>query len=163
MATYLLHQSLKFHINSEYNLQIDSQASNIFFHLIINERRLKMPKIIAFLTFIGVCATCLAASPSKIPPRMTVKMLIDHYSSDATQPLGQQSVAAMNKEAFASGYLAGVADAGEGRVWCNTGKVKRDEIDADVFSALKKLPAAEQGMPAGPFITQILGKQFPCK
>ena len=122
-----------------------------------------MLKLIVFLLLSTPSSYCTAIEPAKIPPRMTVRMLIDYYLSESKQALGQQSVAAMNKEAFATGYVAGVADAAEGKAWCNTGKIKRGEIDADVFSALKKLPDAAQGMPAGPFITQILAKQFPCK
>lgn len=47
---------------------------------------------------------------------------------------------------YAKGYLAGVADAAQGRPWCDTGRVKSVELDGIVIDGIKALPEpARQG------------------
>ena len=61
------------------------------------------------------------------------------------------------------GYLAGVADATHGTIWCNTHLTKTHEIDAEVMWALKDLPAPQlQTTVAAKLLIEALSKHFPC-
>lgn len=106
-------------------------------------------------------AECLAAT--NIVPRVTIKALIGDYMAEATKPIGEQSSGARIRNEFANGYISGVADSMQGKAWCDTTRVKRDEIDSDIMSVLKKLPITEHNKPAGPVIVKILAEKFPCK
>ncbi len=101
-----------------------------------------------------------AASPV---PRMSVKALVKYYVGEAGKSPWEQSAMATMQIEFATGYLAGVADGAQGSHWCDTARVKTGEIDADVIYQLKKLPPAEQNLPAAPAIVAILARKFPCK
>ncbi|MCC6071570.1 Rap1a/Tai family immunity protein [Massilia sp. GCM10020059] len=64
---------------------------------------------------------------------------------------------------YVDGYLAGVADATEGKEWCDTHKVKAHEIDAYLVWALKDMPPEQlQRTAAAKLMVALLAKRFPC-
>ena len=96
-------------------------------------------------------------------PRLTVKMLIAHYSAQIGKPFHEQSADAIIKTQLADGYLAGVADSTQGKIWCDKGKVKTDEINSMVVANLRKLSAKDQDKSAAQATIKILETKFPCK
>lgn len=94
-------------------------------------------------------------------PRLSADRLIASYqegppggeTADPLFLLGQR---------YAQGYLAGVADAAQGRQWCDTGRVKTVEIDGHVIAELKKLPARARQGDAAALVVAILARHFPC-
>lgn len=63
---------------------------------------------------------------------------------------------------YARGYLAGVADAAQGRLWCDTGRVKSVELDGIVIAGLKTLTERERQGDAARLALSILARRFPC-
>ena len=96
-------------------------------------------------------------------PRLSVKMLISHYSGQAGTPFHEQSAETISKTWFADGYLAGVVDSAQGKIWCDKGTVKVDEINSMVVAELRKLPAQDQDKSAAQATLKILATKFPCK
>jgi len=64
--------------------------------------------------------------------------------------------------ALAQGYVSGVADATQGRLWCDKTEVKTHEIDSMVFSDLKDLPEKSLSQSASGEIIKSLARRFPC-
>ncbi|MEG1052910.1 MAG: Rap1a/Tai family immunity protein [Janthinobacterium sp.] len=94
-------------------------------------------------------------------PRLSADQLIAAYqegppSGDTADP------AFLLNQRYAQGYLAGVADAAQGRRWCDTGRLKTVEIDAQVIAELKKLPARARQGDASVLVVAILARRFPC-
>ena len=94
-------------------------------------------------------------------PRLSADRLIAAYQEG---PPGGETADALflPVQRYAQGYLAGVADAAQGRQWCDTGRVKTVEIDAHVVAELKKLPARARQGDASALIVAILARRFPC-
>lgn len=93
-------------------------------------------------------------------PRLSAAQLLAYF-----QPSSQQSLQpdlAPGEQRYGEGYLAGVADATQGRLWCDTGRVKTVELDGIVLGELKKLPAAARQREAAPLVVAILARRFPC-
>ena len=63
---------------------------------------------------------------------------------------------------YAKGYLAGVADAAQGRLWCDTGRVKSVELDGIVIAGLRALPEPARQGDAARLAVAILARRFPC-
>lgn len=87
-------------------------------------------------------------TPSRVEtiPRWTGRMLLDNRLH---QPI-------------IMGYLAGVADAGQGRIWCDKGAVKTGEIDAAILDGLRKLPSVELEKNGAILINDFLKNKYPC-
>lgn len=68
-----------------------------------------------------------------------------------------------NRE-IAYAYLNGIKDGTQGTVWCFTGRIKPDELNVELASALRaKLTRAELKRNAAPLVLDELRKRFPCK
>lgn len=106
-----------------------------------------MHRLITFFT-----AALLAASAQAAAPRLSAAQLLAAF----------QPASAPGEQRYAEGYLAGVADAAQGRHWCDTGRVKSVELDGMVLADLRKLPAARRQREAAPLIVAILARRFPC-
>jgi hypothetical protein len=89
---------------------------------------------------------------SETAPRLMGERLVQYFSSDE-----------IVKREFANGYFAGIADAAQGKAWCNTWKTKPNEIDASVFHELRELPQERLREKASVLVTETLGKKYPCK
>lgn len=94
-------------------------------------------------------------------PRLSADQLIAAYQEGP--PAGEApDPAFLLGQRYAKGYLAGVADAAQGRQWCDTGRWKTVEIDALVVAGLKRLPAPVRQGDAAALIVAILARRFPC-
>lgn len=118
-----------------------------------------------FLLFIALCL-CLpdarGAGASHAPaPRLSAEQLIGYYTEGAAKG-GMADPVFLSGQRYAKGYLAGVADAAQGRQWCDTGRVKTVEIDAMVIAGLKQLPARVRRGDASALIVALLARHFPC-
>ncbi|MDR3158671.1 MAG: hypothetical protein LBU11_06605 [Zoogloeaceae bacterium] len=107
------------------------------------------PRMYAFLFFGFLALPCGANDPA---PRLTGERLLQYFSSEEAL-----------ERAFADGYLAGIADATQGKSWCIAWEQKPHEIDADVFHALRKLPRERLREKASLLVIEALKGRFPCE
>ena len=94
-------------------------------------------------------------------PRLSADRLIAYYQQGPAKGAMDDAVFLLDQR-YAKGYLAGVADAAQGRLWCDTGRLKTVEIDAHIVAELKKLPARARLGEASTLIVAILARRFPC-
>lgn len=121
------------------------------------ERILKLPIAMALV----VTITNLShAQPINAPGRLSGSQAVERwigpskFDRTAHQQYDLQ---------YVDGYLAGVADATEGKEWCDTHKVKAHEIDAYLVWALKDMPPEQlQRTAAAKLMVALLAKRFPC-
>lgn len=113
---------------------------------------------VVLLAALSVSASAAGYLPA---PRLSADQLIAYYHDVPPQGASADPAFLLNQR-YAQGYLAGVADAAQGRLWCDTGRVKSLEIDAQVVADLKKLPARARQGDASTLIIAILARRFPC-
>lgn len=106
----------------------------------------------------SVCASAAGYLPA---PRLSADQLIAYYHDVPPQGASADPAFLLNQR-YAQGYLAGTADAAQGRQWCDTGRLKTVEIDAHIVAELKKLPARARQGDASTLIVAILARRFPC-
>lgn len=109
----------------------------------------------------GAAGACHAAAKYPAAPRLSADRLISYYQEGTPTGAAPDPAILLNQR-YAQGYLAGVADAAQGRLWCDTGRVKSLEIDAQIVADLKKLPARARQGDASTLIIAILARRFPC-
>lgn len=111
----------------------------------------------------GVSAFPVRASAAGYPvaPRLSAEQLIAYYQEVPFNGTSADPAFLLNQR-FAQGYLAGVADAAQGRQWCDTGRLKTLEIDARIIADLKMLPAGARRGDAAMLVVAILARRFPC-
>jgi len=73
------------------------------------------------------------------------------------------SAHALAERHYLAGYLAGVADAAEGKSWCADRKIKSGEIDSAVLGELRKMPRDALRENAAAWVERILKQKFPCR
>jgi hypothetical protein len=105
-----------------------------------------MKAIILLFGFLAL--ECWASEPA---PQLTGERLVQYFSFYGVE--GD----------FANGYLAGIADITQGKIWCDEWKTKPHEIDSEVFHILRKLPQERLREKASVLVIETLGKKFPCK
>ena len=93
--------------------------------------------------------------------RLSADQLIAYYQEGPAKGAMADAVFLLDQR-YAKGYLAGAADAAQGRQWCDTGRLKTVEIDAHIVAELKKLPARARQGDASTLIVAILARRFPC-
>ena len=113
---------------------------------------------VVLLAALSVSASAAGYLPA---PRLSADQLIAYYHDVPPQGASADPAFLLNQR-YAQGYLAGVADAAQGRLWCDTGRLKTVEIDAQVVADLKKLPARARQGDASTLIIAILARRFPC-
>ena len=113
---------------------------------------------VVLLAALSVSASAAGYLPA---PRLSADQLIAYYHDVPPQGASADPAFLLNQR-YAQGYLAGVADAAQGRLWCDTGRLKTVEIDAQVVADLKKLPARARQGDASILIIAILARRFPC-
>ncbi|WP_454764135.1 Rap1a/Tai family immunity protein [Cupriavidus campinensis] len=87
---------------------------------------------------------------------MTGEALVERYGKTGTD------LFTLRDQSFLDGYLAGAADAAEGKAWCNTGKVKRGEIDSYIVGEIRDVRPEDRRTNAAPFVISALKRKFPC-
>ena len=119
---------------------------------------------VAFLLILlSLCLPSARGQGAAYPPapRLNAEQLIAYYQEGP--PRGEMADPAfLLGQRYAKGYLAGVADAAQGRLWCDTGRLKTLEIDAHIVAELKKLPPRARQRDASTLIVAILALRFPC-
>ena len=113
---------------------------------------------VVLLAALSVSASAAGYLPA---PRLSADQLIAYYHDVPPQGVSADPAFLLNQR-YAQGYLAGVADAAQGSQWCDTGRLKTVEIDAQVVADLKKLPARARQGDASTLIIAILARRFPC-
>ena len=106
----------------------------------------------------SVCASAADYLPAR---RLSADQLIAYYHDVPPQGESANPAFLLNQR-YARGYLAGTADAVQGRQGCDTGRLKTLEIDAHIVAELKKLPARARQGEASTLIVAILARRFPC-
>ncbi|AYZ65884.1 hypothetical protein EGY31_21820 [Burkholderia multivorans] len=105
--------------------------------------------------FVLLSATVGIANGTAVP-RVDGVRLLDGMSRTDNSPYANAERHVM------SGYLAGVADAAEGKDWCGTGRVKPGEIDSEVLGELRTLPRDALKAGAAGLIVNVLRQKYPC-
>jgi len=85
-------------------------------------------------------------------PNLSVRdFLASYYSKDPEERL------------IAYAFLFGISDATEGKIWCSYYKFKSITVRETIYSGLKELDPSRYSERAAYVITEILGKNHPCK
>ena len=93
---------------------------------------------------------------------MPADLLVAQFMRPYESPEGNRPASAYLEQEAARGYLSGVKDSTVGSAWCYPGRVKPDELDADIIGALQKLPREALHAVAAPLIVDFLRSKFPC-
>lgn len=118
---------------------------------------LKIPLALAVLAAI---TSFSYAQPTGAPGRLSGSQAVERWIGPSKF---DRTEAQQYELQFVDGYLAGVADATEGKEWCATQKVKAHEIDAYLVWSLKEMRADElQRTAAAKLMVALLAKRFPC-
>lgn len=121
------------------------------------ERILKLPLALAVL---AAFASLSYAQPTSAPGRLSGSQAVERWIGPSSFDRTEHQ---QDELQFVDGYLAGVADATEGKEWCDTHKVKAHEIDAYLVWTLKEMRAHElQRTSAAKLMVALLAKRFPC-
>ncbi|WP_236016076.1 Rap1a/Tai family immunity protein [Brucella endophytica] len=89
--------------------------------------------------------------------------LIDALKGDLAPETADKELKRMLSTARGTAYVAGVADALQGREWCGAGAILPHEMTDRVYTYLKDLPPEQLKENAAPLVGQALSKEFPCK
>lgn len=107
-------------------------------------------------------AGLLLALQASAYPRLTG----DQWLKLATMPAGAKNNLDLDARKYmdvqmADAYLDAVHDMTQGREVC-IGRINPDEVSADVYHAMRELPAARLKEGAADLLAEILRKLFPC-
>jgi hypothetical protein len=108
---------------------------------------------------------CPPPSPDiadSVSARLSVRALIADYNGDRSVSQMLQDEAHRNRQRYATGYIAGVGDSAEGRLWCYSGSIKPDELDARIVGELENLEPAAMQADAATRVLASLQRRFPC-
>ncbi|GGE93010.1 hypothetical protein GCM10008020_42530 [Massilia psychrophila] len=102
------------------------------------------------------------AAQTPAPGRLTGTQIIERWTAPPSDGSDRTPSQILARE-YVDGYLAGVADATQGTVWCNPRAIKPHEVDAEVMGVLKSLPPVQtsRGV-AAKLAIAALSKRFPC-
>lgn len=119
-----------------------------------------MNKFLPLLLAASIPISAHAQNPA--PGRMSGAEIIKGWTSPLTNGQDRTLQQILARERV-DGYLAGVADATHGTVWCNRHLTKTHEIDSEVMWVLKEMPAPKlQTAVAAKLLIDALAKHFPC-
>ena len=119
---------------------------------------------VAFLLILlSLCLPSARGQGAAYPPapRLNAEQLIAYYQEGPSRG-DMADPAFLLGQRYAKGYLAGVADAAQGRLWCDTGSVKTVELDGIVIAGLKTLSEQQRQGDAARLALAILARHFPC-
>lgn len=100
------------------------------------------------------------AQPSNEGIRWSGKRLAEHFSG--TPGVSSRNHIEVKHRLEAQAYLDAAIDAGTGRAWCLSERIKPSELDADIILELKQLPPAALRGNASTLVAELLSKRFPC-
>lgn len=88
--------------------------------------------------------------------------VVQQYAGHRPYPAPEAAVGKALSVEYASGYLSGVADATEGKAWCNRHGVVPHELKERIQTYIEALPQKRRSEPAKSLIVEALARQFPC-
>lgn len=109
------------------------------------------------LLVVASLSASIGSATGAAVPRVDGTRLLDGVSRSDNRPYPDAERHAM------AGYLAGVADATEGKAWCDNGRVKPGEIDSEVLAALRQLPRDALKASTARLVAHALRQKFPCR
>ena len=109
------------------------------------------------LLVVASLSASIGSATGAAVPRVDGTRLFDGVSRSDNRPYADAERHAM------AGYLAGVADATEGKAWCDNGRVKPGEIDSEVLAALRQLPRDALKASAARLVAHAVRQKFPCR
>lgn len=118
------------------------------------------PTAVLTLCFVLTIPICVA-QPAKVAPRMTGQQLVDQFQGPPEE-YGKMSGRTFTYHQLAQGYLDGINDATEGKLWCYSGRWKPDERDHALILQMSKLPPEVLKGNAAPLVIDFLRKKYPC-
>ena len=116
-----------------------------------------------------IVASCMAVAPpacaidASRPGEFSGDGVIQQYAGLRPYPAPQAEVGKALSVEYASGYVSGVADATEGKVWCNKHGVRPHELKERVCIYIEALPRKRRSEPAKVLIAEALAREFPCE
>ncbi|MDN7855262.1 Rap1a/Tai family immunity protein [Burkholderia cepacia] len=113
------------------------------------------------LLVVASLSASIGSATGAAVPRVDGTRLLDGVSRSDNRPYADAERHAM--AGYLAGYLAGVADATEGKAWCDNGRVKPGEIDSEVLAALRQLPRDALKASAARLVAHALRQKFSCR
>lgn len=118
------------------------------------------PITVLVLSCILTTSICVA-QPAQVAPRMTGQQLV-HQFMGPPEEYGNMSGRNFTYHQLAQGYLDGINDATEGKLWCYSGRWKPHERDRALILEMSKLPPATLQGNAAPLVLDFLSNKYPC-
>lgn len=109
-----------------------------------------------------LCISSFAASNPGVYARYQGYQLVTELLGTPGTPKSGQEPNVTYAQRYAEGYMAGIADATQGKVWCAPPILKEGEIDERVYLALRALPADQLKRNAATLVLDHLSTTFPC-
>lgn len=119
-----------------------------------------MGPVMAILLLVG--AVPVQAQQSDIW-RMSNQQLLEALKGDAAPEITNPELRRQISYERGAAYVAGVADATDGKTWCIEGGVLIHELTDRVFSHLQTLAPEALQQNAAISVSAALSKSFPCK
>ncbi|OWV80690.1 hypothetical protein ATY78_07210 [Rhizobium sp. R635] len=94
---------------------------------------------------------------------MNSQQLLEALKGDAAPEITNPELRRQVSYERGAAYVAGVADATDGKTWCVEGGVLIHELTDRVFSHLQTLAPETLQQNAAIFVSAALSKSFPCK
>jgi hypothetical protein len=88
--------------------------------------------------------------------------LIDALKGELAPEASDKELKRMLSTTRGSAYVAGVADALQGKAWCGAGAILPHEMTDRVFTYLSDLPPEKRQGNAAALVGEALSKEFPC-
>ena len=120
-----------------------------------------MNKILVGLSLLALVES-VSAHPQRYPFSVTGHGLIEQFYGPETSRGKPRTSIDYQRYEIARGYISGVKDTSEGTAWCHVPKLKPDEVDSELVSALMKLPPDILKGTAAPLLVAALKERFPC-
>jgi hypothetical protein len=122
---------------------------------------MRLAVIVTLVAAFAVPSLCVSAPSQRHPARLTGKQFVTGFAGEPGALAGEQSLPFQVKQEIAVAYVAGVADATEGTVWCTRG-TKPDEIDSMIYGEMRTISPEKLAGAAHPLMLEILKQKYPC-
>ncbi|MCB4789978.1 hypothetical protein LGR64_27150 [Delftia sp. Lp-1] len=124
---------------------------------------LSSPILIISTLILGVFPHANAETRLARPVPDSQRLIIENNNLSADTFFTAYMSKNLMERRYAEMYLLGVLDATEGRVWCDYQHFKTITLAEVLHSGLSKLDLKQRESRAAHVISDILGKEFPCK
>lgn len=120
------------------------------------------PLIAILFCAVALAAYAAGAARKPVPPRLTGAELAVQLLGESDIPRSKQTPSVIYKQRYAEGYVDGVVDATEGRLWCAPPQYHGREIDDLAYTALRQRRPAALPPNAAHFLIEQYSAAFPC-